>query len=134
MSTLKVNNLQDINGANNSTPEQVAQGRAKAWVNFDGAGTLTSSDQTGVRDSFNISSVIDVAAGVYTVNIDTDMSDTNYVVVGCVEHNTSNNQTSEVLTLFDPSTKTVGSFKVRTGQSEQNVAKDLNSNVVVFGD
>ena len=35
MSTLKVNNLQDINGANNSTPEQVAQGRAKFWVTFE---------------------------------------------------------------------------------------------------
>ena len=39
MSTLKVNNLQDINGANNSTPEQVAKGRAKAWINFNGTGT-----------------------------------------------------------------------------------------------
>ena len=66
MSTLKVNTIQDALGNNPSTAAQLNQGRAKAWVNFAGSGTLTSSDQTGVRDSFNISSVEDSAVGVYT--------------------------------------------------------------------
>ena len=72
MSTLKVNNLQDINGANNSTPEQVAQGRAKAWADFNGSGTLT------IRDSFNISSITDNGTGNYTVNFSSTFPNAHY--------------------------------------------------------
>jgi len=82
MSTLKVNNLQDINGGNNSTPEQVAQGRAKAWINFDGTfGTSPFTEANGgIRDSFNVSSVTDNGQGDYTVTMTTAMSNTNYAV------------------------------------------------------
>ena len=75
MSTLKVNNLQDINGANNSTPSEVANGRAKAWINFDGTGTIA------IRDSFNVSSITDDATGKYTVSFTTAMSNSNYCVI-----------------------------------------------------
>ena len=53
MSTLKVNNIQTAGGGSNSTPEQIEQGRAKAWINFDGDGTIS------IRDSFNVSSITD---------------------------------------------------------------------------
>ena len=84
MSTLKVNNLQDINGANNSTPEQVAQGRAKAWVKFNGTTVTSAVDMTGVSDSFNVSSVTDVATGRYTITFSTNMANSNYAsIVSC---------------------------------------------------
>ena len=135
MSTLKVNTIQDALGNNPSTAAQLNQGRAKAWVNFAGSGTLTSSSQTGVRDSFNISSVEDSAAGVYTVNINTDMADTNYAVVVTVEAGSENSQTSTGGLLFTNSTKTAGSFKIRTGDTETNDNDDLSGvNAVVFGD
>jgi len=73
MSTLKVNNLQDINGANNSTPEQVAQGRAKAWVRFNGTGTVS------ITDSFNISSIQDNGVGQYAFAFTNNMANANYV-------------------------------------------------------
>ena len=75
MSTLKVNNLQDINGANNSTPEQVSQGRAKAWVRFNGTGTVS------ITDSFNISSISDNGTGSYAFAFTTNMANTNYVAM-----------------------------------------------------
>ena len=135
MSTLKVNTIQDALGNNPSTAAQLNQGRAKAWVNFAGSGTLTSSSQTGVRDSFNISSVEDSAAGVYTVNINTNMADTNYVVVVTVEAGSNNDHTSTGGLLFTNSTKTAGSFKIRTGDTETNNNDDLSGvNAVVFGD
>jgi len=135
MSILKVNTIQNASGSNASTTDNIQQGIAKAWVNFDGGGTLTSSDQSGVRDSFNISSVEDSAAGVYTVNINTDMADTNYVVVVTVEAGTDNDQTSEGGLLFQNSTKTAGSFKIRTGDTETNNNDDYGGvNAVVFGD
>ena len=135
MSTLKVNNIQDINAANNSTPEQVAKGRAKAWVNFDGDGTLTTSNQSGVNSSFNISSVIDNGTGLYTINIDNDLRNRNYAVVAIVEVSGNSNNTSETVNMRDPASRTTGSFALRAGNAENNTLKDLDRiNAVVFGD
>lgn len=75
MSTLKTSNIQDTSGNNNSTPEQINQGRAKAWVNFD-AGTGVA-----IRDSFNVSSITDHTTGQQTVNFTNAMSNANYSVV-----------------------------------------------------
>ena len=79
MSTLKVNNLQDINGANNSTPEQVAQGRAKFWVTFEGDSSGTNKT---INDSFNVSTVNDNGTGDYTINFTNNLSNNNYCVLG----------------------------------------------------
>jgi len=74
MSTLKVNNIQTASGGSNSTPEQIEQGRAKSWVNFNGTGTVA------IRDSFNVSSITDQGTGDYLVNFSTNMSDANYSI------------------------------------------------------
>ena len=49
---------------------------ARAWVNFNGTGTVA------IRDSGNVSSITDNGTGDYTVNFTTAMSDANYVGVG----------------------------------------------------
>jgi|TARA_Y100000015_G_scaffold42144_1_gene49205 hypothetical protein len=77
MSTIKVTNLQDTSGGNSSTSEQIAQGRAKAWINFDG----TSGSIGSGRDSFNVTSVTDNGTGKYTINFTNDMANANYAVV-----------------------------------------------------
>jgi hypothetical protein len=76
MSTLKVATIQDTSGNNSSTPAQVAEGRAKAWVNFNGTGTVA------IRDDFNVSSITDNGTGDYKLNFTTAMLNTNYAVVG----------------------------------------------------
>ena len=48
---------------------------AKAWVNFNGTGTVA------IRDNYNVSSITDVATGKYTVNFSTAMADANYSAV-----------------------------------------------------
>ena len=48
---------------------------AKAWVNFNGTGTVA------IRSSFNVSSITDNGTGDYTVNFTTAMPDTNYCSV-----------------------------------------------------
>ena len=48
-----------------------AQG-AKAWVNFNGTGTVA------IRASYNVSSLTDNGVGSYTVNFTTAMPDANY--------------------------------------------------------
>ena len=53
MSTLKVNTIQDASGGSSSTASDIASGRAKVWINFQGAGTIN------IRDSFNFYETID---------------------------------------------------------------------------
>ena len=68
MSTLKVNTIQNTSAAHSSTPEEIAQGRAKAWINFNG------KDTVAIRDSFNVSSLTDNSTGNYSMNFSTAMS------------------------------------------------------------
>ena len=49
---------------------------ARAWVNFNGTGTVA------IRDSGNVTSITDHGTGEYTVNFTTAMSDVNYAVTG----------------------------------------------------
>ena len=52
-----------------------ADNNVKAWVSFNGTGTVA------INASFNVSSVTDNAAGDYTINFTTAISDANYAVV-----------------------------------------------------
>lgn len=52
---------------------------AKAWGAFDG--TQVGVDMTGVKNSFNVSSVVDNGSGDYTVNFTTPFDSTNFAVV-----------------------------------------------------
>ena len=45
---------------------------ARAWVNFNGTGTVA------IRASFNVSSITDGGTGTYTVNFTNAMPDANY--------------------------------------------------------
>lgn len=65
-----------------------AQQLCKGWVNFNGTGTVA------IRDSFNVSSVVDAATGRYTINWDTDFADANYCSISMCSENVTrqNNQ------------------------------------------
>lgn len=68
MSTLRVNTLQDTAGVERYT--------ARAWVNFNGTGTVA------IRAAGNVSSITDNGTGDYTVNFTNAMPDANYAVIG----------------------------------------------------
>ena len=74
MSTIKVTNIQDTAGGNSSTSAEIYSGRAKAWVNWNGAGTVA------IRADFNVNTISDNGTGDYTVNFSSAMSDANYAV------------------------------------------------------
>ena len=89
MSTLKTSNIQDTSGNNNSTPEEINQGRAKAWVNFDGTGPSAS-----IRDSFNVGSVTDNAIGDYTITLTNALGNSNYCIqISANDDGTGSNMT-----------------------------------------
>ena len=62
-----------------STSMQTGQQACKAWVNFDGTGTVA------IRGEYNVSSITDNGTGDYTVNFTTAMADANYAAV-CSAH------------------------------------------------
>jgi hypothetical protein len=72
MSTLKINTLSNLAGSQSTPVENAINGSAKAWVNFNGTGTVA------IRGSYNISSITDVQTGVYRLNFITAMPDANY--------------------------------------------------------
>jgi hypothetical protein len=66
----------DINASAAITGTKISNlNDAKAWVNFNGTGTVA------IRGSFNVTSITDLGAGQYRVNFTTAMSDANYCAV-----------------------------------------------------
>jgi len=54
----------------------------RAWVNFDGTGTVA------IRASGNVSSITDNGTGSYTINLATSMPDANYAAVAMIRADT----------------------------------------------
>lgn len=98
MGILRVDNIQDRSGNHNSTALEVFEGRCKAYCAVDMRhgtdGTDSSQIQTGetiaMRESYNVSAVVDTGTGRYEISFINSMSDTNYVYLA----NTSNDLTS----------------------------------------
>jgi hypothetical protein len=63
------------NAAGTGPITMTGQYAAKAWVNFNGTGTVA------IRESGNVGSITDNGTGDYTVNFTTAMTDANYSVV-----------------------------------------------------
>jgi len=72
MSTLVAQTIS--NGSVSTSSANVIQGSAKAWVNFNGTGTVA------IRASYNVSSVTDNGTGDYTINFTNAFADTNYAI------------------------------------------------------
>jgi hypothetical protein len=73
MSTIKTETLSTPSNATVSV-DTVVNGTAKAWVNFNGTGTVA------IRRAFNVSSITDNGTGFWAVNLLTAMPDANYAI------------------------------------------------------
>jgi hypothetical protein len=62
------------NAAGTGPITMTGQYAAKAWVNFNGTGTVA------IRESGNVSSITDGGAGIFAVNFTTAMVDINYSI------------------------------------------------------
>lgn len=81
MSAVVTNTLRSL--APSTSPPAVQRGDgtevgwfARAWVNFNGTGTVA------IRAAGNVSSITDNGTGDYTVNFTTALPDANYAVTG----------------------------------------------------
>ena len=70
MSEIRANTVSNAAGTGPVT--LTGQYAAKAWVNFNGTGTVA------IRESGNVSSITDNNAGSYTVNFTNAFSDSSY--------------------------------------------------------
>jgi len=128
MSTIKVNNLQNASGSSNSTPEEIQQGRAKAWVNFDGTGTPS------ISEDYNVSSITDEGTGQYTITFDSSQPNANYVVAGT---GTWSSLSWGLHITVDGATIATSGFKIHTvytNSSNFNNTDCKIAMVTIFGD
>lgn len=89
-----------------SSVQASGQGRAKAWVNFNGTGTVA------IRSSYNVSSITDGGTGAYTMNFTTAMADANYAVVGMSGDGASSNY--RIVQVSDAAAPTTSAVSLRT--------------------
>ena len=82
MSTLQVTTIKSNSSAapvfQNTSGTEKGQ-LAKAWINYNGTGTVS------IRDSFNVSSLTDNGEGLYTITFTNAMSNNDYCVQ-CTSH------------------------------------------------
>ena len=126
MSTLKVNTIQNTSAAHSSTPEQIAQGRAKSWINFNGSGTVA------IRDSFNVSSLTDNGTGNYTVSFSTAMANTTYAPL--TTGHIFDDQNPENVRDMGAIDLATGSYRYCAGYTTGNLQDSENCFGAVFGD
>ena len=82
-SELRVTTIANNAGTESVNTSYVINGTAKAWVNFNGTGTVA------IRESNNSSSITDNGTGNYTVNFTSAIEDVNYSLTGIGTWNTS---------------------------------------------
>lgn len=116
MSTVRVNTIENTSG--------VQQYLAKAWVNFNGTGTVA------IQASGNVTSITDNGVGAYTVNFTAAMSDANYAVLATSgDQGSANYNIAHVSSAAAPTT---GAVRIQTlTQNSGNPAAADHSRVSV---
>lgn len=107
MSQLKFDTLLNNAGTKSVPVNTVIDGSAKAWVNFNGTGTVA------IRKAFNVTSITDNGTGDYTVNFTSPLPDSDYAAVAMSGGNAASGSTeTSIFTAFgaggtDPTTTAI---------------------------
>lgn len=116
--------VDEIAAKNGTDPVTLTkQSAAKAWVNFNGTGTIAA------RDSFNLSSLADNGTGDYTVNWSSALGNTNYSATTGVGMLNSTTEIASQLCVNGPYTTTslrmAGGYVVSSseGASDRSVVQ-----------
>ena len=94
----------------------------KAWVNFNGTGTVA------IRDSYNVSSITDESTGSWVVNLTNSMGNTSFLASANQGININNNRSANTSDILSSST-------IRVRHYEADAQYDITTmNCLVFGD
>jgi len=120
--------MSGIIGTSHSKSKVIGKSKdtAKAWVNFNGEGTVA------IRDSFNVSSITDEQEGDYTVNYATAIGNANYSIAGSASMETD---AHTYVCIMGTYSITSASVRVRTtysGQASGSTYDSYWSTVIVF--
>jgi hypothetical protein len=77
LSEIRANTISDAAGT--GPIDLYKQSAAKAWVNFNGTGTVA------IRDSLNVASLTDNGTGLCTINLTNSMGSVGYSVTNSVD-------------------------------------------------
>jgi hypothetical protein len=122
MSTIVTSNVSD--GTLSIPTTYVTNGSAKAWVNFNGTGTIAA------RDSLNVSSLTDNGTGQYTINLANSLANTSYCVTATKENVTVN---SDFGATDDLNNRSASAFLVASIEAGI-LADSANMNCLLHGD
>lgn len=122
MSTLRVDAIQNRTGGDLIT----AKGMARAWVNFNGTGTVA------IRTSFNVTSITDNGTGAYTVNFTTAMADADYAITGTAGDSAANYNVLHISSGAAPTTSAVRVQTVTQNSGNPTVFDCNRISVAIF--
>ena len=119
MSTLKVNTLEE------ATAGGATFYTSKAWVNFNGTGTVA------IRANGNVSSITDNGTGNYSINFSTSLSSANYATSAHTDGEgptySLNSQTAILASANGGADPTTSVFRFVTGNSANASTKQDKS-------
>ena len=122
MSTINAQNYGD--GTDSVPASAVLEGTAKAWVNFNGTGTIAT------RDSYNTSSITDNGVGDYTVNFTDTFATGDYSMSGM-----GSAVTTDGRNLFEGFTaRTTGAYRLLSTSGSSILTDGTYVNVSAHGD
>mgnify|MGYP003125745854 CR=1 FL=1 len=140
MSNLYVDNIKPSSSwnsnelASNNIPDYVStytglsasKTGVKVWLNYDHV-------NDSVKSSFNVSSVDDNAAGNFTINFATSLSDTEYAVSGMTNGTSSDGNNTYGIYLNNNSLMTTSSIKLITQAAGGTDADNLVNCITIHG-
>ena len=99
----------DVTGEGNSTTTNLQQGFVKSWVHILGKSTAT------IPDSFNVSSLNDVATGIYETAFTNSMANANHCSAGMARESTSDGGNNRLRSVgFADSSDSISTGQVET--------------------
>ena len=118
-SELRITTLANNAGTESVDTTYVINGSAKMWHNIAGSGTVTTSD------SFNVSSVSDMATGGYKSNLTNNMNNIVYAASGMGPNQTDLGHTSIATSHFQTALRTYSGSDFDADNCMQIVQGDL---------
>ena len=100
----------------------------RAWVNFDGTGTVA------IRGSGNVSSISDIGTGLYRINFATSMPDTNFTAVGnCAQTDSNQDGTyGDFITFYSYDVTDVNISTCNDSSTVMNLADMVSVTAAIF--
>ena len=131
MSEIRATTISDLAGTGPATLTK--QSAAKAWVNFNGTGTVA------IRDSFNVASLTDNGTGNYVLTFTNATANSNYSVVTAVTGGlatTDSGLASSIITATSggqpPFTQSTTQIGVASTYVATSVRGDFDANTFCF--